>query len=223
MHRKSVILLSSDRVTADRYVRLLDSLDIDVSRLPITYLDNVESLPACDLVAVDANSITLSRIDDLERRLAEEGSTALMLIIPPELTAQMRFDARIASDFILNSGSADEFLVRVHNLLWPGEESSSADFVRIDDMTINFATYQVEVGGEPVDFTYLEYALLAFLVSHPGKTYSRDALLRRVWGFEYYGGSRTVDVHVRRVRSKLGPDLAARLKTVRGVGYLWSM
>ena len=78
------------------------------------------------------------------------------------------------------------------------------------------------VDGAPIDFTYLEYALLAFLVTHPDRTYSRDALLKRVWGFDYYGGTRTVDVHVRRVRAKLGPDLAQHLETVRGVGYLWN-
>ena len=63
--------------------------------------------------------------------------------------------------------------------------------------------------------------MLAFLVTHAGHVYSRDALLSRVWGFDYFGGSRTVDVHVRRVRSKLGNDLAAHLRTVRGVGYMW--
>jgi len=89
-------------------------------------------------------------------------------------------------------------------------------------MTINLATYQVAVANEPVDFTYLEYALLAFLVRHPGHTFSRDALLQHVWGFDYYGGSRTVDVHVRRIRAKLGPELAQHLETVRGVGYLWN-
>jgi DNA-binding response OmpR family regulator len=89
-------------------------------------------------------------------------------------------------------------------------------------MTLNLATYQVLVGGEPVDFTYLEYALLSFLVRHPGHTFSRDSLLQHVWGFDYYGGSRTVDVHVRRIRAKLGAELAQHLETVRGVGYLWS-
>ena len=79
----------------------------------------------------------------------------------------------------------------------------------------------VAVDGEPLDLTYLEYALLAFLATHPGRTYSRDALLRHVWGFDYYGGSRTVDVHVRRIRAKLGPELAQHLETVRGV-YLWN-
>ncbi len=62
-------------------------------------------------------------------------------------------------------------------------------YISVDGMTINLATYQVAVNGEPIDFTYLEYALLAFLVTHPGRTYSRDALLRRVWGFDYFGGS----------------------------------
>ena len=95
------------------------------------------------------------------------------------------------------------------------------DIARFGHIATTYA-YPVKVNGEPLDFTYLEYALLAFLVTHPGRTYSRDALLRRVWGFDYYGGSRTVDVHVRRVRAKLGPELAQRLETVRGVGYLWS-
>ena len=112
--------------------------------------------------------------------------------------------------------------MRIGQLLWPGSEATSSDVIVVDDMTINLATYQVKVNDEPLDFTYLEYALLAFLVTHPGRTYSRDALLRRVWGFDYYGGSRTVDVHVRRVRAKLGPELAQRLETVRGVGYLWN-
>ena len=67
----------------------------------------------------------------------------------------------------------------------------------------------------------MEYALLAFLVKHPDHTFSRDTLLQNVWGFDYYGGSRTVDVHVRRIRAKLGPKLAQYLETVRGVGYLW--
>ena len=98
----------------------------------------------------------------------------------------------------------------------------AGDVIVVDHMTINLATYQVSVYDKPIDFTYLEYALLSFLVRHPGRTFSRDALLQHVWGFDYYGGSRTVDVHVRRIRAKLGPELAQRLETVRGVGYLWS-
>jgi DNA-binding response OmpR family regulator len=91
--------------------------------------------------------------------------------------------------------------------------------VRVGSLAVNLATYQVAVDGHPIDFTYMEYELLKFLVTHPGRVFSREALLSRVWGFDYYGGARTVDVHVRRVRAKLGVEHAGRIKTVRSVGY----
>ena len=93
--------------------------------------------------------------------------------------------------------------------------------VIVDNIKINLATYQVYIDESPVDLTYMEYLLLSFLATHPSRAYSREALLQRVWGFEYCGGTRTVDVHVRRVRSKIGPQAAAHLETVRGVGYLF--
>jgi len=95
------------------------------------------------------------------------------------------------------------------------------DIVRVGSLEMNLATYQVSIGGRPVDFTYMEYELLKFLVTHPRRVFSREALLNRVWGYDYYGGARTVDVHVRRVRAKLGSEHAARIKTVRSVGYRW--
>ena len=95
------------------------------------------------------------------------------------------------------------------------------DIVRVGSLEMNLATYQVAIDGRPVDFTYMEYELLKFLVTHPRRVFSREALLSRVWGYDYYGGARTVDVHVRRVRAKLGSEHAARIKTVRSVGYRW--
>ena len=128
---------------------------------------------------------------------------------------------QVKSDFVVAGATDAECSARVYHLLWPGAEVASTDVVVVDNMAINLATYQVTIDGEVLDLTYLEYALLSFLATHPGRTYSRDALLRRVWGFDYYGGSRTVDVHIRRVRAKLGPALSERIETVRGVGYLW--
>ena len=95
------------------------------------------------------------------------------------------------------------------------------DMVRVGSLEMNLATYQVAIDGKPVDFTYMEYELLKFLVTHPKRVFSREALLNRVWGYDYYGGARTVDVHVRRVRAKLGSEHASRVKTVRSVGYRW--
>ena len=114
-----------------------------------------------------------------------------------------------------------EVKLRCRRLLWPGEMTSDADFIHMGALTVNLATYQVKVNGEPIDLTFMEYALLSFLVTHPGRIYSREVLLSQVWGFDYYGGSRTVDVHVRRLRAKLGPEVAQHIETVRGAGYLW--
>lgn len=107
-------------------------------------------------------------------------------------------------------------IVRARRQLGGGEEAQT---VRIGSLEVDLATYQVTVGGEPIDFAYKEYELLRFLVTHPGRVFSREALLNRVWGYDYYGGARTVDVHVRRLRAKLGAEHAGRIKTVRGVGY----
>jgi DNA-binding response OmpR family regulator len=93
------------------------------------------------------------------------------------------------------------------------------DVVRAGGLELNLATYQLTVDGKPVDVTYMEYELLKFLVTHPRRAFSREALLSRVWGYDFYGGVRTVDVHVRRVRAKLGPVHADKLATVRRVGY----
>ena len=170
----------------------------------------------------EARGDALSGVAQAEQLLVEDGSASMLVIVGEDQLGEFRLPVQVKADFVVHGASAGECASRIRQLLWPGSEGSSSDYLAVDNLTINLATYQVKVGGEPLDLTYLEYALLAFLVTHPGRTYSRDALLRRVWGFDYYGGSRTVDVHVRRVRAKLGPDLAQHLETVRGVGYLWS-
>lgn len=170
----------------------------------------------------EARPDAMADVAAAEQELLEDGGISMLVIVDESTLSDFRLPVQVKSDFVVHGATQGECAARIRQLLWPGNESSATDFISIDSMTINLATYQVQVNGEPLDLTYLEYALLAFLVTHPGRTYSRDALLRRVWGFDYYGGSRTVDVHVRRVRAKLGPELAQRLETVRGVGYLWS-
>jgi DNA-binding response OmpR family regulator len=86
-------------------------------------------------------------------------------------------------------------------------------------LVLNLETYQAALGDRPLDLTYLEYELLKFFATHGGKVFTREQLLSRVWGYEYYGGARTVDVHVRRLRAKLGEEHANWIQTVRSVGY----
>lgn len=87
------------------------------------------------------------------------------------------------------------------------------------DLEIDVSRYEVRVGGDKVDLTYTEYQLLKFLATHPGQVFDRDALLNKVWGYEYFGGARTVDVHVRRLRSKIELKKRAFIETVRNIGY----
>jgi DNA-binding response OmpR family regulator len=113
----------------------------------------------------------------------------------------------------------EEFRARITRARKQVNGINADDIVRIGTLELDLATYQVTISGEPIDFTYMEYELLRFLATHPARVFTREALLSRVWGYDYFGGARTVDVHVRRVRAKLGSGHAHRVKTVRSVGY----
>jgi DNA-binding response OmpR family regulator len=91
--------------------------------------------------------------------------------------------------------------------------------IRLGPLMIDTESYRVTADGRPLDLTFKEFELLRFLASAPGRVSTRPSLLREVWGYDFYGGTRTVDVHVRRLRAKLGPEYEHLIETVRGVGY----
>jgi len=122
-------------------------------------------------------------------------------------------------DFCLTPFHPSELEARLRHLLTSEVEVQSADLVEYGDLVLNLETYQASIAGRPLDMTYMEYELLKFLAQNPGKVFTREILLSRVWGYEYYGGARTVDVHVRRLRAKLGEEYANLIQTVRSVGY----
>lgn len=220
---KNVVFIADSLDNARRFKNVLATMDVSIAAGSSAQARKLlQSHPTCDLVILEAKGDVSAQISSIEHALLEEGSAAMLIIVDTSDLAHFRLPLQTRADFVVSNASDEECATRIRQLLWPGNESSRTDFITIDTMTINLATYQVKVAGQPLDLTYLEYALLAFLITHPGRTYSRDTLLRRVWGFDYYGGSRTVDVHVRRVRAKLGQELAQHLETVRGVGYLWS-
>lgn len=221
--RKKVVFIADSLDNAHKFQAVLSSLDVEVvAGSSLQFKKILSDNPSYDLIIYELPDEGLHTLGTIEQALVDDDNIPLLIIVKEDVVKNLNLPVQIHSDFVVHGASADECSLRIRHLLWPGNEGSSNDVVTIDGMTINLATYQVTVNGEPVDFTYLEYALLAFLVTHPGRTYSRDALLRRVWGFDYFGGSRTVDVHVRRVRAKLGPELSQHLETVRGVGYLWN-
>lgn len=124
-------------------------------------------------------------------------------------------------DFIVLPMRASEFAIRLRRLFGAQSTSPSNDIVTYDALTLNVATYQAAVAGRALDMTYMEYELLKHFVTNPGRVLTRAELLKNVWGYDYYGGARTVDVHVRRLRAKLGDEHAQLINTVRSVGYIF--
>ena len=221
MHLKRVIIAADD-VHARAWAETgIGALDVTLYYCPTSDLEaRLEADPA-DLVVVEAGR-SHEEIVSLAERVAATGSDVrMLLILDGDGLEHLRMPVRFPADFVVRGAAPAELAARVRALLWPGEDVAPDETIRIDGLTLNLATYQAAINGEPVEFTYLEYALFAFLVTHPNRVYSREVLLSRVWGTDYFGGARTVDVHVRRVRAKLGPEMSGRLETVRNVGYLW--
>lgn len=219
--RKHVLFIANSLDTAHRFQQVLSAFDVEVAAASTLQLKRLLAFEtAVDLVIFEARSFAVSYLEEVET-FAEQRDCALLIIIDQKDIGQLRLPECVLCDFVLSSAGIDECMTRVRRLLGGKGVGKISSIVLIDDMEINLATYQVTVSGEPVDFTYLEYALLAYLVQHPDRTFSRELLLQNVWGLDYDGGVRTVDVHVRRVRAKIGPALAQYLETVRGVGYLW--
>lgn len=166
-------------------------------------------------------------VDEVERVGQHLGADDALARVPTLVVADAERVATggyasVGHELLVHPFSDAELEVRVaraRRLLAVGDDAS--DVVRCGTLELNAATYQVTVDGTPIDFTYMEYELLKFLVTHPGRVFSRDALLSNVWGYDYYGGARTVDVHIRRLRAKLGNEHAARIRTLRSVGYRW--
>jgi DNA-binding response OmpR family regulator len=153
------------------------------------------------------------------RALDELSDVPLVLALEPEhLTTISELAA--AHELLVTPFSTAELRARIARARREASQVEDGAVVRAGSLELNLETYQVTIDGRVVGFAYMEYELLKFLLMHPGRVFSREALLRRVWGYDYYGGARTVDVHVRRLRAKLGQEHAARIKTVRSVGYL---
>jgi two-component system alkaline phosphatase synthesis response regulator PhoP len=128
-----------------------------------------------------------------------------------------------ADELLVLPFSSTEVAVRVSRARLRIQGIDGGESVRAGSLELNLATYGVSIAGEPLNFTFMEYELLKFLMTHPNRVFSREALLSAVWGYDYYGGARTVDVHIRRIRAKLGQEHAARIKTVRSVGYRFEL
>ena len=142
----------------------------------------------------------------------------LLLLVGGGQLGDLALRDELFDDFCLTPFHPIELEARLRHLLWKGG-GVKPDVVEYSELALNVETYQASIEGRPLDLTYMEYELLKFLAQNPGKVFTRELLLSRVWGYEYYGGARTVDVHIRRLRAKLGEEHQNLIQTVRSVGY----
>jgi DNA-binding response OmpR family regulator len=154
-------------------------------------------------------------------RQHDGGTTRVLLLVAGAQITGLELRDDLYDDFCLSPFHPSELEARLRHLLWASGASplTRTDLVEYGDLVLNLETYQATIARRPLDLTYMEYELLKFLAQNPGKVFTREILLSRVWGYEYYGGARTVDVHIRRLRAKLGEEYAGLIATVRSVGY----
>ena len=158
---------------------------------------------------------------ELARWLREnEGNDAqILMLAPADALDDLGGYIELFDDFCLMPFHPAELEARIRHLLSRTGADPATDLVSYGPLVLNVQTYQAVVDGRALDLTYMEYELLRYLASQPGKVFSREKLLSEVWGYDYYGGARTVDVHIRRLRSKMGEEHASLISTVRSVGY----
>jgi DNA-binding response OmpR family regulator len=149
----------------------------------------------------------------------ETATFPVLVVVDNPALAGLDRHRDLFDDFLLETSLDEELDARLSHLLWRSGRTKGADVIVYGPLALNLETYQAVVDGRPLDLTYMEYELLRYLAAHPGKVFSREALLSSVWGYDYFGGARTVDVHVRRLRAKLGEENAHLIETVRSVGY----
>ncbi len=178
--------------------------------------------PPCDAVLVDGRR-ELAQARSLTRLLRTTGMDVPMLLVVTEGGLTAVANDWGVDDVLLDTAGPAEVEARLRlaagRLAAARTDDGSTELIRSGDLMVDEATYTAKVDGRTLDLTFKEFELLKYLAQHPGRVFTRAQLLQEVWGYDYFGGTRTVDVHVRRLRAKLGPDHEQLIGTVRNVGY----
>ena len=211
------LVLLSDRTPAQALPALEElRLDLKHEPLAITSLDHVLEIRP-HLVLIDGGENPGQAWSVLSALRARDARLPAIVIVERPDLGRYPWD-EVADELVYPGAPEAELQVRF-GMLRRRTGSADASIVMLGGLRIDTDTYKVDAGGRTLDLTFKEFELLRFLATHPGRVYTRPALLREVWGYDFYGGTRTVDVHVRRLRAKLGAEHEHLIETVRSVGY----
>ena len=171
------------------------------------------------LALVDAGYMTTLEIGRCLQACADAEIRALAMV--PRRRVPHLDPSLPMADFIVSPPDPDELVIRAQRALTAGaaDADDESHIVRAGELQIDTSSYEVTVSGERVGLRFKEYELLKLLAENPGRVFSRDALLNQIWGYEYFGGTRTVDVHIRRLRSKINDAEHHFIETIWNVGY----
>ena len=196
--------LDDEGIEALLVERPADMDGLDEAELPhIAFLD-------FGAISAAASKSFIERCDSLK--------LPVIALVPPEMLTN--FDLNLGvSDFVVSPPDDDEMVTRVKLTLHRNRNQDDDDVIRAGSLVINPSTYEVSLRGKRVNLRFKEYELLRLLATNPGRVYSREALLSSIWGYDYFGGTRTVDVHIRRLRSKIEDAEHPYIETIWNVGY----
>jgi DNA-binding response OmpR family regulator len=152
------------------------------------------------------------------QQLKKEKQLPIIALVDQDKLATLNGHLEI-DDFITQPHNTAEVLLRVRRLLHGAGNTNTGELIHCGELVVDPARCEVSLTGVPIVLTFKEYELLKFLASNRGRVFTREALLNKVWGYDYYGGDRTVDVHIRRLRSKIESSGHVFIETVRNIGY----
>ncbi|HET7534722.1 MAG TPA: response regulator transcription factor [Nocardioidaceae bacterium] len=218
----TLLLLTSALQPSAEVLPALALLPHHVKILPAVGSALLEA-PDSDVVLIDGRK-DLAHARDLCRLIRTTGSDQPVLLIVTEGGLSVVAVDWGMDDVLLSTAGPAELEARLRLAIGrlaaqKENEDPEAHVIRSGEVTVDDATYTAKLGGRPLDLTFKEFELLKFLAQHPGRVFTRQQLLQEVWGYDYFGGTRTVDVHVRRLRAKLGTENESLIGTVRNVGY----
>jgi DNA-binding response OmpR family regulator len=211
------IVLLADR-PPQQALPALEDLDVDLKLEPLAAASLTHALEIePEVLLVDAGENPAQAWSVLsELRARDLRVPAVVLVERDQLDRHPWHE--VADDLFFPGAPAAELRVRLA-MLRRRAGTGDANMIRLGPLALDVDTYRVTASGRSLDLTFKEFELLRFLASRPGRVFTRPSLLREVWGYDFYGGTRTVDVHVRRLRAKLGPEHEHLIETVRSVGY----
>jgi DNA-binding response OmpR family regulator len=221
--KKTILLYSENRENIEKIKRILESKNYNL-QTEKTIEDLGMYIDAAALLIIDMTSLkelNLARLKELNTGSGKPDISKIFIMSTPQISflteSEIKFD-----DFIFSSQLEKELAVRIKLIISKKKILIPKNSIVVNNLILNLDKYELSVNQKPIELTFKEFELFKILLQNKNRVFTRNKLLSAVWEYDFYGGSRTVDVHMRRLRSKIPPPYNLMLKTIRNVGYMFS-